>query len=330
MKKNLLYIENDSIDVYFNFALEYYLTTEKTFEDSTVLLFWRTSPTLMVGKFQNTLEEINQKYVEEKNIRLVRRMSGGGTIYTDLGGWQYSFITKAEGAQIRFQEYIEPVIQALSGLGIDARFNGRNDLVIDGKKFSGTAQYMHNGFVVHHGSLLFGTDLEEMVKSTTVSQYKIISKGIKSVRDRVTNISDHLQQPIGIQEFKELMISSLIGETGRRYSLTKNDIERIHVLAAEKFNNWHSIYGKNPKCNIIREGHFSGGNMEIHLDVKNSRIVDAAIYGDFFGQLSQEEIEQALIGCAYSRKELEQALGRLELDKTLYNISSEEILNTII
>ena len=199
MKDRIVYVENNFLDPYQSFGLEYYLTAEKTFDDSTVLLFWRTEPTLMVGRYQNTYSEINTEYADQKGINIVRRMSGGGTIYTDLGGWQYSFITRTDKNEISFAEYIAPVIDALQTVGVKAEFNGRNDLVINGKKFSGTAQYMHNGFTVHHGSLLYDTDLEELVKSTTVDEYKILSKGIKSVRDRVTNISEHMEAPVSAE-----------------------------------------------------------------------------------------------------------------------------------
>lgn len=330
MKNKIVYINNHCLDPYFNFGLEYYLTTEKLFEDSTVLLFWRTSPTLMVGKYQNTLEEINREHVEEKGIHLVRRMSGGGTIYTDLGGWQYSFISKDTGSKIDFKEYIGPVLSALKSLGITAEFNGRNDLVIDGRKFSGTAQYMHNGFVVHHGSLLYGTDLEEMVRSTNVPEHKILSKGIKSVRDRVTNISDHLKEPIGTEEFRELMVRHLMGENGSAYVLTPKDTERIQKLAKEKFNNWDCIYGKNPKCNMIRKGYFEGGNIEFKLDVTKGKITEVGIYGDFFGRLDQKDMEAALIGCRYSRDQIKAALESLDIEVSLYKISMEEILDTIV
>ena len=136
----MIYIETGSADVYYNFGLEYYFTLEKRLPE-TVFLFWRTTPTLMVGKYQNVLEEINKPYADEHGIHLVRRMSGGGTIYTDMGGWQFTFIQHKEAGEIEFGQYIAPVIDALREMGVSASFNGRNDLTIDGKKFSGNAQY---------------------------------------------------------------------------------------------------------------------------------------------------------------------------------------------
>ena len=183
----MIYIETGSTDVYYNFGLENYFTVEKRLPD-TVFLFWRTTPTLMVGKYQNILEEINKPYADAHGIHLVRRMSGGGTIYTDLGGWQFSFIQHREAGEIEFGQYIAPVIGALEEMGVTASFNGRNDLTIDGRKFSGNAQYRLGDCIVHHGSLLFDTDIRQMAEATTPDSYKITSKSIKSVRDRVTNI----------------------------------------------------------------------------------------------------------------------------------------------
>ena len=201
----MIYIETGSTDVYYNFGLEYYFAAEKKLPEP-VLLFWRTTPTLMVGKYQNILEEINKPYADAHKIRLVRRMSGGGTIYTDLGGWQFTFIEHSDQTQIDFSQYIGPVVDAVRELGADAGFNGRNDLLIGGRKFSGNAQYRLPGCIVHHGSLLYDTDLAQMAAATTVDPYKIQSKSIKSVRDRVTNISEHLPRKLPAEQFKACML----------------------------------------------------------------------------------------------------------------------------
>lgn len=330
MKHDMLYIENDSLDPYFSFGLEYYLTTEKTFDDRTVLLFWRTSPTLMVGKYQNTLQEINAPYAEEKGIHVVRRMSGGGTIYTDLGGFQYSFITKGDAGQIQFGQYVEPVIRALRKIGVPAIFNGRNDITVGGKKISGNAQYMHNGFVVHHGSLLYGTDLEELTRSTTAADYKMISRGIQSVRDRVTNISDHVKIPFSSIDFKNLMVESLLGESGRRYSLTAADTKRVQELAKSRFESWDAIYGKNPKFSLVRKGNFEGGHIEVSMEIKHGKITDAAVTGDFFGTIEPGKLAEELVGCPYEKEHIRARLEGLHLEQHLYKIKADEIVEMII
>ena len=230
----MIYIETGSTDVYYNFGLEYYFSVEKLLPD-TVFLFWRTTPTLMVGKYQNVLEEVNKPYAEAHVIRLVRRMSGGGTIYTDLGGWQFTFIQHKEAGEIEFGSYIAPVIDALREMGVAATFNGRNDLTIAGKKFSGNAQYRLGDCIVHHGSLLFDTDIEQMVAATTVDSYKILSKSIKSVRDRVTNIREHLPAVMDVETFKEIMVRHIMRGSNDTYVVTPEDEARIQTIAREQF-----------------------------------------------------------------------------------------------
>lgn len=325
----MIYIETGSSDVYYNFGLEYYFTVEKRLPD-TVFLFWRTTPTLMVGKYQNVLEEINKPYADEHGIKIVRRMSGGGTIYTDLGGWQFTFIQHKDAEEIEFQEYIAPVVDALKEMGVAAVFNGRNDLTIDGKKFSGNAQYRLEDCIVHHGSLLFDTDIEQMVAATTVDRYKILSKSIKSVRDRVTNIADHLPQAINPEAFKDCMVGHIMQGSTNTYTLTPADDARIREIAVALFDNWEHIYGADPKFNIERTGRFAGGKMQFKIEVKRGIITNAAVYGDFFSTLDSTTICAALIGCRYERAAVLEALQSHGIDGAVYRISGEEMAGTIV
>ena len=324
----MIYIETGSTDVYYNFGLEYYFSVEKRLSD-TVFLFWRTTPTLMVGKYQNVLEEINKPYADEHGIHIVRRMSGGGTIYTDLGGWQFTFIQHKEAGEIEFHQYIAPVIDALREMGVHAEFNGRNDLTIDGKKFSGNAQYRLGDCVVHHGSLLFDTNIRQMVESTTVDSYKILSKSINSVRDRVTNIAEHLPAPMDADTFKECMVRHIMGSSGAVYQITPEDDKRSREIAAEKFNNWERIYGADPKFNIERTGRLAGGKMQFKIDVQKGIIRHAAVYGDFFSTLDAETICAALVGCRYERAAVLEALQSHGIDGAVYRISAQEMAEVI-
>ena len=202
-------------------------------------------------------------------------MSGGGTIYTDLGGWQFTFIEHSDQTQIDFSQYIGPVVDAVRELGADAGFNGRNDLLIGGRKFSGNAQYRLPGCIVHHGSLLYDTDLAQMAAATTVDPYKIQSKSIKSVRDRVTNISEHLPRKLPAEQFKACMLRHLMRGSTQTYCLTPADDARIRALAEEKFVAWDAVYGRNPRFNIERTGHFAGGKFTFRLDVQRGVICQA-------------------------------------------------------
>ncbi|WP_303871980.1 lipoate--protein ligase [Acetobacterium wieringae] len=325
----MIYIENNSTDPFFNFALEYYLITEKKLPEDQIFIFWRTEPTLMVGKYQNTIEEINQDYAKENGIKVVRRITGGGTIYTDMGGWQFSFITRGQSESIDFSKYIGPVIEGLKKLDVPAEFNSRNDLVIQGKKFSGNAQCMLNGYTLHHGSLLFNTDFEQMVKCLTVDDYKIISKGIKSVKERVTNISDHLKKPIDTDTFKKLMVDSIMQGSKEHYQLTDADLARIKAIAKEKFASWEWNYGKSPKFNITKTGRFDGGKMEFKLDVNKGKITDCHIYGDFFGTIDISVLSNALIGADYEKESIKKAIAQCDIKQGFYNINVDELAEII-
>lgn len=323
----MIYIETGSTDVCYDFALEYYFTLEKRLSD-TVFLFWRTTPTLMVGKYQNVLEEVDKPYADAHGIRIVRRMSGGGTIYTDLGGWQFSFIQHRETGEIEFSQYIMPVLEALEEMGVHAAFNGRNDLTIQGRKFSGNAQYRLGGCIVHHGSLLFDTDLQQMEAATTVDRYKIVSKGIQSVRDRVTNIAEHLPAPMDPETFKKCIVEHILGD-GTVYTVTEEDDARIREIAAERFASWESVYGADPAFNIQRTGRFAGGKMDFRLEVRKGLICHAAVFGDFFSSLDAETICGVLEGCRYEREAVLRALLDHGIDGAIYQISAKEMAAAI-
>lgn len=325
----MIYIENASTNPYFNFALEYYFIKEKQLPEDEIFIFWRTEPTLMIGKYQNTLEEINEKYVKEHQIHVVRRITGGGTIYTDLGGWQFSFITKSNVTQIDFSKYIAPIIDALKKIDVAAEFNSRNDLVIEGKKFSGNAQCMMNGYTLHHGSLLFDTDFEQMVKCLDVNEYKIISKGIKSVRGRVTNIAEHLAESMDGLEFKKMIVQSILDGSKNEYKLTQADVERINEIAKEKFESWQWNYGASPKYNITKVGHFDGGRIEFKLDVNKGIIEGCHVYGDFFGSIDISVLCNDLIGCRYNKESIKTVLEKHDMKNAFYKINYEEMLNII-
>ncbi len=324
----LVYIETGTEDVYLNFGTEHYIATESDLFERTncdaAFLFWRTTPTLMVGKYQNVYEEINLKYAREHNINIVRRMSGGGTIYTDLGGWQFTFISPKNVEEISFAEYMTPVISALYNIGIDACFNGRNDILVGGKKISGNAQYKLGGKTVHHGSILFCTDVEAMINATTVADYKIISKGIKSVRERVTNIREHLPCDMSAEDFKAKIVSNIM-RGGEIYGLTQAEHDRIAVIADERFRNNDAVYGKEPKFSMSKKAHFKGGMVDMKFDVSKGHISDCAIYGDFFAAVPASDITQALIGCLFERKSICYRLKCAGLENAFYNIGVDEI-----
>lgn len=317
------------MDPTFNFALEYYLMKNADFTDD-YFLFWRTTPTLMIGRYQITAAEINEPYAKEKDIRVVRRISGGGTIYTDLGGWQFSFITKSNPDETDFRHYTAPVIQALDEIGVIAYFNNRNDILIDGRKFSGNAQHRTQDCILHHGSILFDTNIEEMVRSITVADDKIISKGIQSVRQRVTNVIDHMEEKITPEAFKELMLKSLLKNVDSTYKLTDHDKKEIEKIANNRFRSWDWNYGSAPAYEITKSRRFDGGKLEVYLSLDRGHIKDVRINGDFFFYGDLGHLTESLVGCSYREADIRAALQKAMKDDSFYMITLDELVSCII
>lgn len=326
----MIYINSNSTNPYFNFALEEYFMTKKNLDDDKIFLFWRTNPTVMIGRYQNTYCEINEKYVKENNINVIRRNSGGGTIYTDMGAWQFTFIEKNHKENgISFEKFTEPIINTLRKENIDANFNSRNDLLIGKRKFSGNAQYRKDNSILHHGSILFNTDIKAMVESITVAEDKIIAKGIKSVRERVVNISEVMKENITSEEFRDIILNSLLKDS-KTYTLNKQDINEINKIKKDKFESWDWNYGKNPVFNINRWKRFNGGRVDFKLDIKNGIIKTCVIEGDFFLSGDISEVENAFVNCKYVKKDISKLLDDINVNSYFYKITKEDLLECII
>ena len=325
------YIEFDNrLRSSYSFALEEYIMRNPEFDDE-YFLFWRTRPTLMIGRFQNTIREINLRFVKDNKIDVVRRNSGGGAIYTDENCWQFSFITRREDGQDKdFRNFTKPVIEALAELGINAEFSGRNDLMAAGKKFSGNAQFGFKNRFLHHGTVLFDTNLDNLIKSLNVGDEKIVSKGIKSVRERVTNIKELLNNPnMSALDFKNEMIALLSREMETVY-LTEEQKAKIEELETGKFLTWDWNYGNSPEFNITRSKRFAGGKVEIRLNVKRGIITECSIYGDFFGTGDIAAICDLLRGAKYERNELFEILNNAEDAHQFMQISVEDLLSCFV
>lgn len=323
----MIYIETGSSDPYFNFGAEYYFSDVAPLDD-LVFLFWRTEPTLMLGKYQNPYEELNLKLAKEKGVKLVRRMSGGGTIYTDLGGWQFTFIDPEFSEEIEFKKYTAYILDALNDLGLDVTFTGRNDLLLDGKKISGNAQYQLNKHTIHHGSLLFNTDIEDMVRLTKVSEGKILSKSIKSIRERVTNISDYIDSDMTSLDFKEEMVSRICPDNHRQ--LTDGERAAIEGLAQTHFAAEDNIFNQGPKFTVQNKERFPAGLVEVNVEVKKGVIKDISFVGDFFATEELEELRQRLIGVNYRHDGISEVLEEYQDKKVIYDLEVSQLLDLII
>ncbi|WP_247927154.1 lipoate--protein ligase [Streptococcus constellatus] len=326
------YIINNSNDTAFNIALEEYAFKHLLDEDQ-IFLLWINKPSIIVGRHQNTVQEINRDYVREHGIEVVRRISGGGAVYHDLNNLNYTIISKEdENKAFDFKSFSTPVIKTLEELGVKAEFTGRNDLEIDGKKFCGNAQAYINGRIMHHGCLLFDVDLPVLAQALQVSKDKFESKGVQSVRARVTNIVDELPEKITVEEFKNLLLGYMKKEYPEmtEYVLSDQELAEIRQIRDSKFANWDWNYGKSPEYNVRRGTKFTSGKVEVFANVVESKIQDIKIYGDFFGIEDVAAVEAALRGVKYEHEDIIQALSSLDISRYFAGISKEEIAEAVV
>jgi lipoate-protein ligase A len=326
----MLIIKRHHTDPYFNLAAEEYILKNMD-EDSFML--WRNEPSIIVGKHQNTLAEINVDYVKQNNIKVVRRLSGGGAVFHDLGNLNFTFIRHGEKESlIDFRRYTEPILEVLQKMGISAKFEGRNDLTIEGKKFSGNAEHIWRNRVLHHGTLLFSARMADLSLALNADPSKFNDKAVKSVRSRVTNISEHLSEPIEVLQFAELIQDHILEKypDARIYKLSEEDHDRIHDLVREKYSTWEWNFGYSPNYNfkkMIRTA--NSGTLEFDLDVQNGVIVHAKIFGDYFNKLDTEDIEQALAGVMHQEHAIREAIKNYSIGDYFTNLTIEEFLQGI-
>lgn len=321
----MLCIIRHETEPYFNLAAEEYVL--KNFKRDCFML-WRDDNAIIVGKHQNTLAEINVDYVKEKDIKVVRRLSGGGAVFHDLGNLNFTFIASGENHKlVDFRKFTLPILEVLQKLEIEAKFEGRNDLTIKGKKFSGNAEHVFNNRVLHHGTLLFSSEMADVSNALKVDPDKFNDKAVKSVRSRVTNISDHLKSPLTVLEFRDLILKHVMESTpdAELYQFTPEDVEAIGKLRDEKYATWEWNYGYSPKYNFSKSIKTSGGKLEVLLEVKDGIIEKAKFFGDYFNKLDPVEIENALTGIPHTEESLNRVLNGFDTDLYFLNVTRQEL-----
>ena len=328
----MIYYISKTHDTAFNIALEEYCFKQLKDEDE-IFLLWINEPSIIVGKYQNTIEEINTEYTREKEIHVVRRISGGGAVYHDLNNLNYTIISNGRsGEEFDFKSFSQPVLDALDSLGVKAEFTGRNDLEIDGQKFCGNAQYVRNGRIMHHGCLMFDVDTSVLADALKVSKDKIESKGIKSVRSRVTNIKDHLpNQDMTVQDF----VAALKKYMSEKYEMTdfvatEEDEAAILAIQEEKNNSWDWVYGKNPDFNIKRNRRLKTGKIEANIMVEQGVITNIKFYGDFFGVMDVEDIAKKLVGVKYQKEDVQKVLEQIDINSYFLGATLEEVVDILV
>lgn len=326
------YIVNNSHNPAYNVALEAYAFRELLAEDELFIL-WINEPTIVIGKHQNAIEEINKAYTDEHGIHVVRRLSGGGAVYHDLNNLNYTIISnKSQEGAFDFKTFSQPVIETLADLGVTATFTGRNDLEIDGKKFCGNAQAYYKGRMMHHGCLLFDVDMTVLGNALQVSKDKIESKGVKSVRARVTNILDELPEKMTVEAFSNQLLNKMKESYPdmTEYVFSDDELKNIQALADQQFATWDWTYGKAPEYTIKRSVRYPAGKITTYANVEKSVIKGIKIYGDFFGIKDVADIEQTLIGLRYEYSDVLDKLQTIDTTQYFTNITPQEIAKAIV
>ncbi|NLG98804.1 MAG: lipoate--protein ligase [Chloroflexi bacterium] len=325
----MIFVDNlNEHDPAVNLALEEYLLRQLPSQDD-ILLFYINEPSIIIGRHQNTLEEINQSYVEQNGIHVVRRLSGGGAVYHDLGNLNFSFITNYQRENFQnFRKFTEPVVRALNSLGVPAELGGRNDILVDGRKVSGNAQYVSKPRMVSHGTLLFNSDLSHVSEALNVRESKITSKGIKSVRSRVANIAEYLSRPMTIEAFRDHILATYFEGSSEipTYPLTEADWAAVRKLADERYRSWDWTYGQSPDFNVEKRKRFPGGEIDARLDVQQGVIRCVKFYGDFFAEADLAELEQKLVGVRYYCEDITRVLNQTGIDRFFPGVELETFI----
>jgi lipoate-protein ligase A len=320
-------IVHTSTDPYFNIATDEFIF--KHIEEDCFML-WQNDNAIIVGKHQNALAEINVDYVREKGIHVVRRLSGGGAVYHDMGNLNFSFTHSGSdaGQMVDFRKYTAPIIEVLQQLGVDARFEGRNDLMIDGRKFSGNAEHVIGTKVLHHGTLLFASEMRDISGALKVNPLKYQDKAVKSIPKRVTNIKDHLKEPITLNEFRDRIFNYVL-ETfpgAYLYAFSEADLAKIQEIRDSKYATWEWNFGYSPQYDFQQAVRTPGGTLEIHMNVRDGLIQEVRFLGDFFNVAPIEPLQEGLVGCPHEESALKAKLNALDPRRYFKDIKTEDIL----
>ncbi|WP_422487205.1 lipoate--protein ligase [Gudongella sp. DL1XJH-153] len=326
------YLTNLSNNPNYNLAFEEYCFKNLPREDDYVYL-WINGPAIIVGKNQNTLEEINIEYVKENDIKIVRRITGGGAVYHDLGNLNFSIYTNSKGQErIDFGQINVPILKSLEKFGIMAELSGRNDLTLDGKKISGIAQSVYKKRILNHGTILYDTDMSVLSKALNVKADKIASKGVKSVKSRVTNIRPYMKEDALILDFKEMLLKNIFqyhNEEMEEYVLSQQELDGIQKLYEEKYSTWEWNYGESPDFGWTNYKRFPSGAVEVRLEMKNGIIRDVKIFGDFFGTKEVEDLEEKLKGVRYDKDNIQELLSEINVSDYFSNMADADFMELL-
>lgn len=327
----MIYIETESTKGSLNLAYEEYFLKNKNL-DEDILMLWRNEPTIVIGAFQNTYEEINEDFVKAQDIKVNRRTSGGGAVYHDLGNLCFTFISKQENfTNTDYSLFLQPVVEALAKMGVYAEVSGRNDLLIDGKKISGSASRIYKDKLLFHGTLLFSSDLGILEKALVVDKEKLSSKGIKSIKARVTTIQNYLPDKLDVLEFKDKLLKVFMeNKNTAQYFLSSKEKKEVANLAKNKYESFDWIYGKNPASDMTNSQRFEGGKVKVKLSLEKGYIKKCYFEGDFLGCEDIQPIESLLIGIPYEEVCIREIFKNLDTRLYFGSIEKEELISCIM
>lgn len=343
----MLYCESQSTDPYFNISLEWHLFCNvisknmhlhsRGFEQypyhevagQSVFMLWQNDNAIIIGINQNAEAEINRQFVDAHGIKVARRKSGGGAVYHDLGNLNFTFIVP-DGDDINFQYFCRPVLQTLAQFGVEAEVHGRNDITIDGKKFSGNAQCRRDGWVLHHGTIMFSCDLDTLQQSLSPPEVKIQSKGVKSIRSRVTNIREHLTDDVTLDMFKDALKKNVLPKDHDIYMPSDTDIKHITHMRDTLLSTWQWNFGRSPQYSIQKKRRVEGcGTLEFYLDIKDGKIAGIECFGDFFGNMPYGLLTLPLVGCELRPEAIAEAIDDLDINDFFYNLPKETFIEIL-
>ena len=324
----MVYIESPSTNPAFNLALEQYVF-DRMDRSQEYFMLWQNDNTVVIGKNQNAFAEVNQKVADAKHISVVRRLSGGGAVYHDLGNLNFTFILDAKDAtDLDIRLFCQPIAELLRSLNVPAEVNGRNDISIEGKKFSGNSQYIKHGRIMHHGTLMFDSDLSVVSKALQVSSDKYESKGFKSVKSRVTNIKPYAPADMDMETFKNILKQYMVqGEDVEIHYLSEEELKRIQQIQEERYNTWEWNYGASPEFSVQKKRRIEGcGQIEISMNVEHGCITAYRSFGDYFGNGDTEELQETLKGCPVQPEALAEHLKDFDLEACYSHLDKDAFI----
>jgi len=316
-------------DPYFNLATEEYLL--KNFEDD-IFMLWSSESSIVVGKHQNALAEINHRYVKENNIKVARRLSGGGTVFHDPGNLNFTFMKNVgKIEEVNYKIFLAPVKAALEKLDLEVGSSKRDDLILDGKKISGNAQHVFRKRVLHHGTLLFDSHLQRLKNALKVDLSRFEDKAVQSNRSTVTNIADHLEKPMTVAEFGNFMFDTIAKSfpDHKFAELNEKDKAAIRVLRDEKYSQWEWIYGYSPKYVYRNTMKYEGGQLKVTLHIVKGKIDQSEWEGDISEELAFK-LGELLQSKNHAYEALEPAFNLLEHDLAKEGLTSQELLTELL